>query len=118
MAALIAGLMGCAATVAGTLTSSAVVVGSFLYQGVALVATLFWSLGSWACAGVSFAFACCTGCGHRAFSEALRPVEEWDESEAKRAGSYVCCLSCMLSCLLILLLTAAILFTMTYVWYL
>jgi len=118
MATLIAGLIGCATSAAGLLGSSAITIGTYLYQGIALAGSLFWSIGAWMCAGISFLFACCTGCGHKSFSEVLRPVEEWDESEAKRAGSAVCCLSCLLSCFLIVTIAAILMFLLTYFWYL
>lgn len=118
MATLITSLIGASTTVAGTLSSSAVVVGGYLYQGIGIAFDALLSLGSWGCSCFTFAFSICTGCGHKAFSEALRPVEEWDDSEAKRAGTCICCASCALTCALLLALTASIVFSMTYFWYL
>ena len=80
MAALIAGLTSCGTYSAGMIGSCGIVVGTYIYQGMAIVGTIVWSFGSWACSGVTFLFSCCTGCGHKGFSEILRPMEEWDES--------------------------------------
>jgi len=118
MASLITGLVGGATNIAGGLTSSAATVGGCLFQGISLGFDAFLSIGSWFCSCFSLLFACCTGVGHKAFSEALRPADEWDESEAKRVGTCRCMLACALSCSCILLITAVTLFTMTYLWYL
>lgn len=117
MAALITGLVSCGTYSISMLGSTAVAVGTYLYQGVALTGTFFWSLGSWGCACLTFVFSCCTGCGHRAVGEVLRPIEEWDESEAKRGGTLICCLACGLTCLLIVTLATTLMFGMTYLWY-
>jgi len=117
MAALIAGLVSCATSAASMLGATAVTVGTFLYQGVTLSGSLAWALGSYICAAFTLLFSCCTGCGHKAFSEVLRPVEEWDDSEAKRGGTLICCLACGLTCLLIVTFATCIMFGMTYIWY-
>lgn len=90
---------------------------SFALDAALLLFSFVIELGGYALTAGSLVFTLFTGCFVHVFTEVLRPATEWHSSEAKRAGPWVACCSCVcvLSC--ILLFTVLIAFWATTSWY-
>lgn len=118
MGSVISGLGGGASAIGGSIFTAGSFVGQYAFMGIEFVASFVYESGSWVLGCVSLGFSVCTNCICKSWSEVLRPVQEYEDSEAKRVGVPLCILSCFLTCVLLFILATTIAFTATYVWYL
>ena len=105
------------AALGGGISQIAVVAGTTLWTGMIFIFNFFYEFGAYGLSIFFCCFTCCTGCLSKASTEAIRPISEWEGSEAKRGGVGLCVCSCILVCIGILLVSFAITYAVTLGWY-
>lgn len=111
-----AALSGTAAG-ASQFSSSTTMIGTSLWTGIVFAWSWAASFGAYIFSILCCCCSCSSGCLAKTSSEVLRPVSEWENSEAKRGGGYLCCSACLIVCIVLTLLSLLVAFIATLIWY-
>jgi hypothetical protein len=104
------------ATILGGIVSGVGIFGQYAYAGIGVVVDLAAASGAYVLSAFTLAFACFTGCCTRATTEAIRPITDYEESEAKHGGPLICFFSCTMACCLIFWSAFITTWVVTWVW--